>query len=244
MRGDTPIKKELVEVGGHPILWHVMKIYATYGHTRFVLALGYRAEDVKRYFLEYEPMRCDFTITLGDSDALAYHRPNKESDWKVTLANTGPEALKGQRLFRVAKYIETDTFFVTYGDGVGDVDLDALLKFHRQHGRLATVTGVRPPSPYGVIRADKDGRVTAFGEKPPMEDWINGGFMVFERGVLDYLSDSDEIDLETDVLPRLTAEGQLSMYRHAGFWRKMDTYKEAMELDRFWHEGAPWKTWD
>ena len=244
MRGDTAIKKELVVVGDHPILWHVMKIYATYDHTHFILALGYRAEDVKRYFLEYEPMRCDFTITLGDADDIAYHRPNRESDWTVTLANTGREAVKGQRLYRVAKYIESDTFFVTYGDGVGDVDLDALLAFHRRHGRLATVTGVRPPSPYGVVRADAQGRVTTFGEKPQMEAWINGGFMVFHRDVLTYLSDSPQVDLETDVLPRLAGEGQLMMYRHPGFWRKMDTYKEAMELDRFWRESAPWKTWE
>jgi len=245
MQGSTPTKKELVDVGGRPILWHVMKIYATYGHTHFILTLGYRAEDIKHYFLEYGPMSCDFTVRLGQSGTISYHRSDAEENWEVTLAYTGPPHVeKGSRIYRVARYIDTDAFFVTYGDGVGDVDLDALLTFHRQHGRLVTVTGVRPPSPYGIVQADEAGQVTKFGEKPRLEQWINGGFMVFQREVLDYLAGGDDVDLERDVLPQLVAEGQLMMYRHTGFWRKMDTYKEALELDRFWRESAPWKTWE
>ncbi len=244
MRGSTPIKKELVEVGGRPIIWHVMKIYATHGHTRFILTLGYRAEDIKQYFLEYEPMSCDFTVRLDRSGAISYHQSNAEENWKVTLAYTGLHTNKGSRIYRVAQYIDSDTFFVTYGDGVGDVDIDALLAFHRRHGRLATVTGVRPPSPYGIIQVDDSGQVNEFGEKPRMEHWINGGFMVFGRGVLDYLANGDDVDLEREVLPRLAAEGQLMMYRHTGFWRKMDTLKEALALDTFWRESAPWKTWE
>jgi glucose-1-phosphate cytidylyltransferase len=244
MRGSTPTKKELVEVGGRPILWHVMKIYATYGHTRFILTLGHQAEALKRYFLEFEPMSYDFTVRLDRSGTISYHRSNAEENWEVTLADTGLYTEKGSRIRRVARYIDADTFFVTYGDGVGYVDLDALLAFHRQHGRLATVTGVCPRSPYGLLRADETGQVIRFGEKPQLEHWINAGFMIFEHGVLAYLGDGDNVHLEREVLPRLAADGQLMMYRHTGFWRKMDTYKEALELDAIWRESAPWKTWD
>jgi glucose-1-phosphate cytidylyltransferase len=243
MQGDIPTKKELVKVGGRPILWHVMKIYATYGHTHFILTLGHRANEIKRYFLEYESMSGDFTIRLGQSGSISYHQSNAEEDWQVTLADTGLHTEKGSRIYRVARYIGADTFFVTYGDGVGDVDIDALLAFHRQHGRLATVTGVRPPSPYGILQVNSTGRVDGFTQKPQLEHWINAGFMVFERKVLDYLADGDDVHLERMVLPRLANEGQLMMYRHTGFWRKMDTLKEALALDQFWRESAPWKTW-
>jgi glucose-1-phosphate cytidylyltransferase len=244
MQGATPTKKELVEVGGCPILWHVMKIYAAYGHTRFILTLGHQAEALKRYFLEYEPMSRDFTVHLGRSGAVSYHQSKAGEDWEVTLADTGLHTEKGSRIYRVARYIDSDTFFVTYGDGVGDVDLDALLAFHRQHCRLATVTCVHPRSQYGILQADEAGQVTRFGEKPPLEHWINAGFMVFERGVLAYLSGGDNVHLEREALPRLAADGQLMMYRHTGFWRSMDTFKEALELDTVWHESAPWKTWE
>ena len=243
MQGETPTKKELVKVGGRPILWHVMKIYATYGHTHFILTLGHRANEIKRYFLEYKSMSCDFTVRLGQSGSISYHQSNAEEDWQVTLADTGLHTEKGSRIYRVARYIGADTFFVTYGDGVGDVDIDALLAIHRQHGRLATVTGVRPPSPYGILQVNSTGQVDGFTQKPQLEHWINAGFMVFERKVLDYLADGDDVHLERMVLPRLANEGQLMMYRHTGFWRKMDTLKEALALDQFWHESAPWKTW-
>jgi glucose-1-phosphate cytidylyltransferase len=242
VRGAAPTKKELVEVGGRPILWHVMKIYASYGHTRFVLTLGHQGEAIKRYFLEYEPMSYDFTIRLGRSSTVLYHQPNAEEDWEVTLADTG-DVEKGSRICRVARYIDADTFFVTYGDGVGDVDIDALLAFHRRHGRLATVTGVRPRSQYGILQTSEVGEVTGFVQKPLLDHWINAGFMVFERGVLDYLA-GDDVHLERETLPHLAADGQLMMYCHGGFWRSMDTFKEALELDTIWHESAPWKTWD
>jgi len=244
MQGSTSIKKELVEVGGRPILWHVMKIFAAYGHTRFILALGYQAEAVKRYFLEYESMSCDFTVRLGQMGNVSYHQPNAEESWEVTLADTGLHTEKGSRIYRVAKYIDADTFFFTYGDGVGDVDLDALLAFHRQHGRLATVTGVHPRSQYGILQVDESERVIECQQKPHLEHWINAGFMLFEREVLDYLADGDDVHLERETLPRLVADGQLMMYRHTGFWRSMDTFKEALELDSVWRERAPWKTWE
>ena len=238
--------KVLTEIGGRPILWHVMRIYASQGHTRFILALGHQAEAIKRYFLEHEPMSCDFTIRLDRSGAISYHQSNSEENWEVTLADTGLCALKGARVCRAAKYIDTDTFFVTYGEAVGDADLDALLAFHRQHSRLATVTGVRMRSHLGVFQFDEsdNGQVTGFAEKPFLDHWINAGFMVFERGVLDYLEDDDNFHLERDGFPRLIADGQLMMYRHPGYWRSMKTFKDAQELDAVWRESAPWKTWD
>ncbi|MCX7680640.1 MAG: sugar phosphate nucleotidyltransferase [Anaerolineae bacterium] len=241
MQGDTMTKKELVEVGGRPIIWHVMKIYAAYGHTRFILTLGHQAEALKRYFLEYEAMSGDFTIGLGEPSGITYHTNDREN-WEVTLADTGLDTEKGTRIYRVARYIDTSTFFVTYGDGVGDINLDALLAFHREHGRLATVTGVRPRLQYGLLQADASGLVTGFVQKPQLEYWINAGFMVFERGVLDYLAGHD-VHLEREALPRLAADGQLMMYRHTGFWRSMDTFKEALELDLLWRQSAPWKVW-
>jgi len=250
MGSEMLAKKELADIGGRPILWHVMKIYASYGHTRFILALGYQAEAVKRYFLEYEPMSCDFTIRLGRSGAISYHQPNMEGDWEVTLADTGLYTEtgryieKGLRVYRAAQYIDTDTFFVSYGEAVGDIDLDALLAFHRQHGRLATVTGVHPRSQYGILESDETGQVTRFVEKPELDHWINAGFMVFERGVLSYLSGSENVHLEGEALPRLAADGQLMMYRHTGFWRSMKTFKDALELDATWRESAPWKVWE
>jgi glucose-1-phosphate cytidylyltransferase len=237
--------KVLVEIGGRPILWHVMKIYASYGHTRFILALGHQAEAIKRYFLEYEPMNYDFTVRLAHAGDTTYHGAEIE-DWEITLADTGLHALKGARVYRAAKYVDADTFFVTYGEAVGDVDLNALLAFHRQHGRLATVTGARMQSHLGVFQLDGDGsgRVTSFAEKPVLDHWINAGFMLLERGVLEYLIDDDDFSLEKDGFPRLVADEQLMMYHHPGYWRSMKTFKDAQELDAIWRESAPWKTWD
>ncbi len=244
MQGATPVKKELVPVGGRPILWHVMKIYAAFGYSDFILALGYQAESLKRYFLDYEALNCDFTVRLGGAGDISYHRTQVEEEgWAVTLTDTGPpDVEKGTRIYRAARYVEADTFFVTYGDGVGNVDIDALLAFHRRHGRLVTITGVQPWSQYGILQVDEAGQVAGFVQKPRLEHWINAGFMVFERRVLDYLR-GDDVHLERETFPRLAAEGQLMMYRHTGFWRSMDTFKEAMELDTIWRESAPWKVW-
>jgi glucose-1-phosphate cytidylyltransferase len=243
MRGDTLVKKELIELGGRPVLWHVMKIFATYGHKRFVLALGYQADAVKRYFLEYLPMSYDCTIRLGDHGVVVSHRSNDEAEWEITLADTGLETEKGARVRRVARYLDRDAFFVAYGEAVGDVDIDALLTFHRTHGRLATVTGTRLRSHLGVLELDSDDRVTGFREKPYLDHWVNAGFMVFGRDVLDYLDEGDDVHLEADVLPRLAASEQLMMYRHRGYWRSMKTFKDALELDREWRDSAPWKVW-
>lgn len=235
--------KPLIHIGERPVLWHIMKIYAAFGHTDFVLALGYRGEMIKRYFLDYEPMSRDFTVALGDARRIEYHAAHAESDWRVTLADTGAATETGARIKKVERYIQTDRFFATYGDGVGNIDLRALLEFHRKHGRLATLTGVRPFSQFGVMETDGD-VVTGFREKPQVEGYVNGGFFVFERGVLDYLSGPDDLELEKEPLQNLARDGQLCVFRHDGFWRAMDTFKDVQALAAIWERGeAPWKVW-
>jgi glucose-1-phosphate cytidylyltransferase len=220
-----------------------MKLYATYGHTHFILPLGHRGELFRRYFVDYEALTHDFTITLGQPSARQVHHANREHDWVVTLMDAGLATNKGARVRMAAAYVETETFFVTYGDGIGDVDLAALLDFHRAHGRLATLTGYQPYSQYGVVEVGEDGRVLQLREKPRQTAWINAGFFVFERAAMAYFGDSDRLDLEREVLPQLVAGDQLRMYPHAGFWASMDTFKEAQELNDLWERGAPWKVW-
>ena len=235
--------KMLVEVGGRPILWHVMKIYAAQGFIHFILALGYRGDMIKRYFLDYGPLNHDFTLTLGAAPTIEYHDPHPEGGWRITFADTGLHTQTGARIRKVARYIESDTFFATYGDGVADIDLHALLAFHHRMGRVATLTGVRSFSRFGVLRTDGKGLVVGFEEKPLVDALINGGFFVFEREVLNYLGDSDDVVLEREPLQRLAAEGQLAIYEHHGFWRAMDTFKDAQEMNVIWRESAPWKMW-
>ena len=227
-----------------PILWHVMKIYAAQGFAHFILALGYRGEDIKRYFLEYGPLTRDFTLTLGANPAIEYHTPSPEEGWRITFADTGLCTQTGSRVRKAARYVNTQTFFATYGDGVADIDLHDLLAFHRRMGRIATVTGVRSFSRFGVLKTDGAGLVTGFEEKPLVEALINGGFFVFEREVLDYLGEGDDVVLEQEPLRRLAADGQLAVYEHRGFWRAMDTFKDAQEMNALWAERAPWKIWE
>jgi glucose-1-phosphate cytidylyltransferase len=244
MGGELQAKKELVEIGGRAILWHIMRIFAAYGHTHFILPLGQRASDIKRYFLELKLATQDLTLTLGREDEIAFHTPAEEEGWRITLADTGLTTHKGSRIYQVAHHLgDAECFFVTYGDGVGDVDIDALLVFHRSHGKLVTITGVHPRSQYGLISADEQGRVIGFEQKPRLEHWINGGFMVFQRETLDYLGQGDDVHLERAFLPDMAAKGELMMYPHVGFWRSMDTFNEALELDAIWREQAPWKVW-
>lgn len=235
--------KPLVEIGGRPIIWHVMKIYATYGYTNFILPLGYRGDLFRRYFVDYEFLSQDFSLTLGRTSEREYHQRNYESHWRVTLMEAGLGTNKGARIRKAATHVKGDRFFATYGDGVGDVNVDALLKFHQSHGKLATVTGYQPYSQYGILDITDSGEVTAMREKPRLRAWINAGFFVFERGVLDYLQGGDEVDLEKEALPRLSADDQLMMFRHEGFWSSMDTFREAEVLNELWERGAPWKVW-
>jgi glucose-1-phosphate cytidylyltransferase len=243
LREETEYRpKPLVEVGGRPILWHIMKHYAHYGLNDFILCLGYRGNMIKEYFLNYEGMNNDFTICLGRQSRITYHDAHSEQDFKVTLADTGLETMTGGRVKRIQKYMDDDNFMVTYGDGVADVDLRRLEEFHLAHGSLATVTSVRPASRFGVLELDeKDGRVLSFCEKPQLDGWANAGFCIFRREVFDYL-DGDDCVLEREPMERLARDGQLRAYRHEGFFFAMDTYREYKYLNDLWDSGkAPWK---
>lgn len=248
LREETEYRpKPLVDIGGRPILWHIMKLYAHYRLRDFVLCLGYRGQMIKEYFLNYEAMNNDFTICLGRQNQISYHDAHKEQDFRVTLADTGLDAMTGGRVKQVERHIDGDTFMVTYGDGVADVDLGKLLKFHRSHGKLATVTAVHPTSRFGVLSLNEDGdtsAVTSFAEKPRAEGWTNAGFFVFNRRVMDYLWEGD-CTLEREPLEKLAHEGQLVAYRHDGFFFAMDTYREYQYLNEIWVNGeAPWKVWE
>jgi len=248
LREETEYRpKPLVDIGGRPILWHIMKLYAHYGLRDFVLCLGYRGQMIKEYFLNYEAMNNDFTISLGRQTQLSYHDAHKEQDFRVTLADTGLDAMTGGRVKQVERHITGDTFMVTYGDGVADVDLGALLKFHHSHGKLATVTAVHPTSRFGVLSLedkDESSAVTSFAEKPRAEGWTNAGFFVFNRRVFDYLWEGD-CTMEAEPLERLAREGELVAYRHNGFFFAMDTYREYQYLNEIWaRDEAPWKVWE
>jgi glucose-1-phosphate cytidylyltransferase len=236
--------KMLVRIGGRPVLWHVMKIYAAQGFTNFVLALGYRGRDIKRYFLDYDVMSRDFTLSLDGGPSITYHGHSPESGWRITFADTGLHTKTGARIRKVAEYLGADTFFATYGDGVADIDLHELLTFHRKMGRVATVTGVSSFSRFGVLRTDEQSIATQFEEKPLVEAMINGGFFVFEREIFEYLGEGDDVVLEREPLSRLVADRQLAVYAHTGFWRAMDTFKDAQAMDAIWRESAPWKVWE
>lgn len=232
--------KPMVEIGGHPILWHIMKTYAQYGFTDFVLALGYKSHMIKDYFLNYQLIHNDFTVHLG-TGKVTPHQHNYQHDWTVTLADTGQDALKGARIARVAQYLDGESFMVTYGDGVANVDIKRLLDFHREAGTIGTFTGVHMPSRFGTAQTDDQGHVLTWQEKPILGSHVNCGFFVFEPEFLDYLSEEDDCELETEPLERLTAARQLSMYRHEGFWHCMDTYRDYLLLNELWDTGqARW----
>jgi len=230
--------KPLVEVGGRPILWHIMKHYAVHGHRDFVIALGYKGEQIKRFFVDYCALTHDLCVETMRGEVS--HSGDGPDDWTVQLVDTGQDTNTGGRVKRVAEWVSDGPFFLTYGDGVSDVDLAELLRFHRSTGRIATVTAVRPPARFGGLVFDGD-LVAEFTEKPQTgEGWINGGFFVFERSMLEYV-DGDDTSLEHDVLTRLAADGQLAAYRHDRFWQCMDTLRDLRLLESLWEEGkAPW----
>ena len=233
--------KPMVEIGGLPILWHIMKIYSAYGHNEFVVALGYKAEMIKSYFLNFYHIRRDLSVNLA-SGGLDIHDGDHE-DWVVHLIDTGIPTQTGGRLQRLRHLLNGETFMMTYGDGVADVDIAKVLDFHRRHGKLATMTAVRPPARFGVLEFDGD-LVTRFEEKPQIgEGWINGGFFVLEPAVLDYI-DGPETKFEYEPLERLARDGQLAAYRHDGFWQCMDTLRDVRLLESLWASGqVPWKVW-
>jgi glucose-1-phosphate cytidylyltransferase len=240
---ETEIKpKPMVEIGGRPILWHIMKHYSHHGFNEFFIALGYKGEEIKRYFLDYCSLSGSMTVNLANGTVES--RSRECEDWIVHLMDTGTETHTGGRVKRLGPWLKDATFMATYGDGVSNINLDDLLKFHRAHGRIATVTAVRPPARFGGLIFDGD-LVSEFTEKPQIgEGWINGGFLVFEPGVFDYL-EGDESSLEADAMERLAADNQLVAYRHEGFWQCMDTMRDMRLLQSLWHSGnAPWKVWE
>jgi glucose-1-phosphate cytidylyltransferase len=236
--------KPMVEIGGKPILWHIMKSYAAQGFNEFVLALGYKADHIKNWFYHYRLTANDFTITLDPGVDPVMHSLVDVDPWTITCVDTGEDTLKGGRIKRVAEHLGNERFMLTYGDGLANIDLAALLAFHEAQGRLGTVTGVRPPSRFGEMVLDGD-RVVSFEEKPQLTAGIiNGGFFVFEHAFLDYLSAGEDCDLEFGALQQLSADGQMSVYHHDGFWQCMDNVRERDYLESLWAKGtAPWKAW-
>ena len=244
LREETEYRpKPMVEIGGKPILWHIMKNFAVQGLTEFIVCTGYRSEMIKDYFLNYEARSSDFSIDLGNRQSIEYHDRNSEHSWKVTVVDTGANTMTGGRVKRASRFLTGGTFMVAYGDGLADVDLSELQAFHRSHGRLATVTTVRPPSRFGVMDIKSNGEVTRFREKPQTEGYVNAGFFIFESPVLDFLT--DDCVLEQKPLEMLVAEKQLFAYKHDGFWQPMDTYREALLLNEMWDtNSAPWRIWE
>ncbi len=233
--------KPMIEIGGKPILWHIMKIYSSHGIDEFIVCLGYRGYVIKEYFANYFLHMSDVTFDLAEN-RMEVHQASAEP-WRVTLVDTGENTMTGGRLKRIAGYLGEDDFCFTYGDGVADVDIGALVAYHREQGRQATLTAVQPPGRYGALVLDGD-RVERFQEKPRGDNaWINGGFFVLSPKVID-LIDGDETHWESDPLERLTAAGELSAYRHRGFWQPMDTLRDKTQLEQLWASGqAPWKRW-
>jgi len=235
--------KPMVNIGTQPILWHVMKIYAHHGNKDFVLALGYKGDLIKEYFFNYEYLNNDFTIELG-TRRTTIHPVHGEEGWNVTLADTGEKTLKGGRLKRIQKYLKDDDFCLTYGDGLTDVDIKSVIAFHRKHGKIATLTGVNIASRFGELKIDGE-RVTQFSEKPDSAPgFINGGYMVLNRRIFDYLTEDENCDLEYGPFERLAREGQLMVYKHTGNWACMDTMRDMDYLNGLWNNGkAFWKVW-
>jgi len=240
MREETEYRpKPMVEIGGQPILWHIMRNLAHHGVTDFIIASGYKSEVIDRYFLDHPEW-----VQIADAGrtALCFHGTGEQSAWNITIVFTGDMTGTGGRVFRCAEYLDEESFFVTYGDGLADVNVSELITFHAGSASLATLTAVQPTSRFGLMDIDESGRVTHFREKPKMKDWVSIGYFIFEPAVLGYLNDDG--GLEEDGLTRLATANQLNAFRHAGFWQPMDTFREYMILSELWDSGdAPWKTW-
>jgi glucose-1-phosphate cytidylyltransferase len=246
LREETEFKpKPMVEIGGKPILWHIMKIYSHYGFNEFVLALGYKGSYIRDYFLNYKYYNSDFTIDIGKESVKVFHDGVKE-DWKVTLVDTGDEAMTGFRLKLCEKYVDGDTFMLTYGDAVSDVNLTRLLEYHKEQKTIATVSGVYPSSRFGDLEVSGN-LVTNFKEKLidlNSKNPINGGFFVFNKRIFDYIDNNPLCDLEKQPMSKLTKENQLSFYDHKGYWQCMDTYRDFINLNNEWKSNPKWKIWE
>ncbi len=243
LREETEFRpKPMVQVGGKPILWHIMKTYSHYGFYRFIICLGYKSETIKNYFLNYRLEGIDLTVNTKTGN-LTEHQINDE-EWEITLVDTGLDCYTGGRVARAAKYVDTDRFLLTYGDGLADVNIQKLVEFHESHGKLATLTGVNLPSRFGNLQLDGN-QITSFLEKKKTsEEWINGGFMVLEHEFLKYLSVDNTCILEQKPMFDAVKNNQLMTYKHHGFWQCMDTQREHEKLEELWKKGAPWKVWE
>lgn len=239
----SAIPKPMVQVGGKPILWHIMKSYSYYGIKDFIICLGYKGEIIKDYFLHYQSQNADFTVNLADNSVI-FHNNHDELGWKITLVDTGVNALKGARLKKVEKYLDEDTNLLTYGDGVSDINIKELINFHKQTGKLVTISGVHPPARFGELHADGD-ILTKFEEKAQTsQGLINGGFMVFNKELLNYLTTADNCDLEIGVFDNLAEQGKIAVYKHNGLWACMDNERDLKYLEGLWKENkAFWQVW-
>ncbi|MBS3096158.1 NTP transferase domain-containing protein [Candidatus Woesearchaeota archaeon] len=234
------IPKPLVRIGGKPILWHVMKIYSHYGYRDFILCLGYKGDMIKQYFLNYETENFDFTLKLKKR-AIDFPKKHEVEDWSVSCVDTGEKTLTGGRLKKISHYLDSEDFMVTYGDGVADIDINQLWKFHKSKDKMVTITGVHPVSKYGLIKINKGFEVINFKEKPPLKDLINAGFMVCKREFIDLIK--TDCMFEENILPDLSRKKQVAVYKHESFFHPMDTYKDYESLNRIWNEKANWKVW-
>ena len=244
MREETEFRpKPMVEVGGRPVLWHIMKILAGHGIKEFVIASGYKSEYIKDYFFNYGPANMDFTVTLGKRDSIVFHDGHDEDDWTVSVVDTGLETMTGGRIKRVQDYIGDEPFFATYGDGIANVNITGLIDFHNSHGLEATMTVTRPFSRFGVVEVDSKGVIGRFREKPQMEDWVNIGYFVLNPSVFDLITE-DSCVFEQEPLHTLAERTQIAAFKHTGFWQPMDTLREAQQLNEIWADGsAPWRNW-
>jgi glucose-1-phosphate cytidylyltransferase len=243
MREETEFRpKPMVEIGGKPVLWHIMKVLGTQGITEFIICAGYKGDQIKRYFFNYRLENMDFTLRLGDGSQTVFHGTHEESNWSVTVVDTGPDTNTGGRILAVRDFVGDEPFLVTYGDGIADVNIAELTSFHATHGKSATMTTAKPNSRFGVVETDANSLVTNFREKPVLEDWVNIGYFIFNHDVFKHLS--PESVLEEQPLNELSNSSNLFAYRHNGFWQPMDTYREAVSLNQLWASGdAPWKVW-
>ena len=243
LREETEFKpKPMVQIGERPILWHIMKNLSAQGITDFCIATGYKGTVIKDYFLNYGSQNVDISLSLGGGSSLVNHGVHDESGWNLTITNTGELTMTGGRIFRALQYLKDERFLCTYGDGLADINLEELIKFHLSHGKKATVTTVKPLTRFGILDFDASGIVTKFREKPIMDNWVNGGFFIFEPGIKEYL-DKNCI-LEKEPLSNLVNDGELVAYQHKGFWQPMDTIRESEFLNDLWNKGkAPWKNW-
>jgi len=240
LKEETEFKpKSLVEVGGVPILWHIMKIYSSQGFNDFILCLGYKGDMIKEYFLNYYLLNNSFTYNLKSKKVLKHE--GKPEDWNITFADTGEKTLVTGRIKKIQKYIKEDTFMITYGDGVADINLTSLLRYHQEKKKVITITGIHPSSKYGMVDIDENGLVMGFRQKPKLRDLVNGGFFVCNKKFFDYLKkDADE----EEVFVEIAKQRQMALYKHEGFWACMDTFKDAQSLNDIWNSGkVPWKIW-